>query len=183
MKKASSLLKTAWLLIATTACFAFVQNVIAKEIAQFFEFDTAGRPNKINWQTEPGVRYDLLTSMDMDVWTRVDGYPLTADGETMGHSFNFGPKGFFRIGSIDDGFTLISAGNFRMGDTFAEGATWELPVHTVTISAFYMAKHETTTELWDTVRAWGLNNGYTDLPVGNGSLPSKGANYPVHLVS
>ena len=40
-----------------------------------------------------------------------------------------------------------------------------------------------TKELWDTVRAWGLNNGYTDLPVGNGSSASKEANHPVHSIS
>ncbi|MEZ5302542.1 MAG: hypothetical protein R3F11_18190 [Verrucomicrobiales bacterium] len=47
------------------------------------------------------------------------------------------------------------------------------------VSAFYMARHETTTALWDEVRAWGLNNGYSDLPAGGG----KGANHPVHSVS
>ena len=87
------------------------------------------------------------------------------------------------VGFAPDGFALIPAGTFTMGDTFAEGATWERPVHTVNVSAFYMAKHETTTELWESVRAWGLHHGYTDLPAGNGLLASKGGSHPVHLVS
>jgi formylglycine-generating enzyme required for sulfatase activity len=46
-----------------------------------------------------------------------------------------------------------------------------------------MAKYETTKELWDEVRTWGAANGYTDLPVGNGSSASKGANHPVHTIN
>ncbi len=46
------------------------------------------------------------------------------------------------------------------------GSSDERPVHSVYVSAFYMGKYEVTKELWDTVRAWGLNNGYTDLPGG-----------------
>jgi formylglycine-generating enzyme required for sulfatase activity len=76
-------------------------------------------------------------------------------------------------------FSLIPAGNFQMGDTFAELATNERPVHTVNVSDFYMAKHETTKALWDEVRAWGSTRGYTDLPSGGG----KGALHPVHSVS
>lgn len=174
------LLRTVRSLVTTTACFAVL---VAQEIPQSFEFDTTGRPNRINWQTEPGVRYDLLTSIDMGVWTRVTGYPLEAEGLSMGHSFDLGPKAFFRIGSIDEDFAFIPAGNFQMGDSFTEGSTWERPVHTVNVSAFHMARHETTTELWEDVRAWGLDNGYTDLPAGNGSLASKGENHPVHLVT
>jgi formylglycine-generating enzyme len=56
-------------------------------------------------------------------------------------------------------------------------------VHTVQVSAFYMGKYEVTKELWDEVRAWGLMNGYTDLPVGNGSYASKGAHHPVHSIA
>jgi formylglycine-generating enzyme required for sulfatase activity len=53
----------------------------------------------------------------------------------------------------------------------------------VQVSAFYMGKYEVTKELWDEVRAWGLMNGYTDLPVGNGSSVSKGTNHPVHSIA
>ncbi len=39
---------------------------------------------------------------------------------------------------------LIPAGSFEMGDHFNEGDTWERPVHTVTLDAFYMDIHEVT---------------------------------------
>jgi len=84
---------------------------------------------------------------------------------------------------ISSEFALIPAGSFQMGDPFAEGWDDERPVHTVNVSAFYMAKYETTKELWDSVRTWGVSNGYTDLRAGNGSYASKGANHPVHSVS
>ena len=86
-----------------------------------------------------------------------------------------------------DGFALIPAGSFQMGDQSSPlvGYSSELPVHTVTVSGFYMAKYETTKELWDEVRAWGMaaGRGYTDLAAGNGSVASKGANHPVHSIT
>ena len=39
---------------------------------------------------------------------------------------------------------LIPAGSFEMGDHFSEGKEVELPVHTVTLDAFYMDTHEVT---------------------------------------
>jgi len=79
------------------------------------------------------------------------------------------------------GMALIPAGSFSMGNQMAsnEGSSDELPVHTVYVSAFYMDRYEVTKALWDEVRAWGLTNGYTDLPVGGG----KAANHPAYYVT
>ncbi len=79
------------------------------------------------------------------------------------------------------GMVLIPAGEFQMGDTFNEGDSdgRELPVHTVRVDDFYMDKYEVTKELWDTVRAWGLSNGYSDLVAGGGKAPD----HPVHSVN
>ncbi len=82
---------------------------------------------------------------------------------------------------VASGFVLIPAGTFQMGDELDGMA--DASVHTVNVSAFYMAKYETTKELWDEVRAWGLTHNYTDLAVGNGSFASKGANHPVHSIT
>lgn len=83
-----------------------------------------------------------------------------------------------------EGFSLIPAGSFMMGDATGEGYdSPELPVHSVYVSAFYMAKYETTKEMWDSVRAWGVANGYTDLAVGNGNYATKGAFHPVHSIT
>ena len=75
---------------------------------------------------------------------------------------------------------LIPAGSFAMGDSFAEGYSDERPVHTVTISAFYMDKYEVTKALWDEVAAWAAAHGY-DIGPGNG--PGKEADHPIYYVS
>lgn len=74
---------------------------------------------------------------------------------------------------------LIPAGSFEMGDAFAEGYAHELPVHEVTVSAFYMGKTEVTMGQWDEVYQWATNNGYGFTNQGAG----KGANHPVHTVN
>jgi sulfatase modifying factor 1 len=96
----------------------------------------------------------------------------------------------FRVTASDtppapEGFALIPAGSFQMGDQSNPlvGYNYERPVHSVYVSAFYMGKYEVTKEEWNMVRAWGLNNGYTDLAAGNGSYASKGANHPVHSIT
>ena len=80
------------------------------------------------------------------------------------------------------GMVQIPAGNFQMGNALSasgDGSSSELPVHTVYVSAFYMDRYEVTKQLWDDVRAWGLSNGYTDLPVGSG----KAASHPVQSIT
>lgn len=42
-----------------------------------------------------------------------------------------------------------------------------------------MAKYEVTKALWDEVRTWGITNGYTDLPTGDG----KEADHPVQEIN
>ena len=63
--------------------------------------------------------------------------------------------------NLPAGMMPIPAGNFQMGDSFGEGNTYELPLHTVYLSAFYMDKYEVTKAKWRDVRAWALNNGYS----------------------
>jgi formylglycine-generating enzyme required for sulfatase activity len=49
------------------------------------------------------------------------------------------------MAEVPDGMTLIPTGDFVMGDAFdPEGGSNELPVHTNTISAFYMDETEVT---------------------------------------
>jgi len=66
-----------------------------------------------------------------------------------------------------------------MGDTFGDGYSDELPVHTVTVSAFYMGETEVTKTQWDTVHGWAVTNGYAFENAGLG----KAGNHPVHSVS
>jgi formylglycine-generating enzyme required for sulfatase activity len=72
----------------------------------------------------------------------------------------------------------IPAGPFTMGRTSGDTDTDAPPVN-VTVSQFYMGKCEVTKAEWDEVRAWAVNNGYTDLAIGEG----KASNHPVHTIS
>ncbi len=77
------------------------------------------------------------------------------------------------------GMVLIPAGPFRMGDAFTEGDADERPVHTVTVSAFYMDQYEVTKALWNEVHAYATGQGYSfDNPGA-----AKGNSHPVHTVN
>jgi hypothetical protein len=70
------------------------------------------------------------------------------------------------------------------GMTYIRGGTNagtdpDFGAYSLTVESFHMDKYEVTKALWDEVRAWGLTNGYTDLPAGGG----KAADHPVHAVS
>lgn len=79
-----------------------------------------------------------------------------------------------------EGMVLIPAGSFRMGDSFGDGYSMELPVHEVYVSGFYMDRYEVTKGLWDNVSTWAAAHGY-DISPADGS--GKGPNHPVSNVS
>jgi len=72
------------------------------------------------------------------------------------------------------GMVRIPAGPFTMGAD-PDGGT---PV-TATLSAFHLAIHEVSFSQWQPVYFRAKENGYTDLPSGNGKEP----NHPVHSVN
>jgi formylglycine-generating enzyme len=84
-----------------------------------------------------------------------------------------------RTASTPSGMVLIPAGSFTMGDTFSEGNSAELPLHTVYVSAFFMDRNEVTKALWDDVYQWATNHGYSFDNAGLG----KAANHPVHTIN
>lgn len=104
------------------------------------------------------------------------------------HRFYSGPtsQGYlsgFRLARsiIPGGLVFILTGPFPMGDQSSPrvGDTNELPVHTVQVPGFYLAKYEVTKALWDEVRTWGQAHGYTDLADGQG----RAVNHPVNMIS
>ena len=60
------------------------------------------------------------------------------------------------------GMAYIPGGTFQMGNCMdpAEGGANELPVHTVTVSSFYMDKTLVSGGLWISVCLWASTNGY-----------------------
>ena len=80
------------------------------------------------------------------------------------------------------GFSVIPAGRFVMGDQsiHGEGYSPELPIRTVYVSGFYMAKREVTKAQGDVVAAWANSHSY-DITVAGGE--GKAASHPVQRVS
>ncbi|HOX01413.1 MAG TPA: formylglycine-generating enzyme family protein [Verrucomicrobiota bacterium] len=86
---------------------------------------------------------------------------------------------FYRVRGEPADMVLIPAGEFQMGDTFGEGDSDELPVHTVYVSAFYMDRTEVTAAQWDEVYQWAIGHGYSFDFEGSGKAPT----HPVHTVN
>ncbi len=83
-----------------------------------------------------------------------------------------------RVTAMDD-MALIPAGPFQMGTNFTDDGTSAQPNHTVTLSAFFMDKHEVTSQQWQDVYIWATNNGYAFTNPGAGKVP----NHPVQMVN
>ena len=64
------------------------------------------------------------------------------------------------------GTVYIPAGVFQMGDSFSEIGPDSLPLHNVTLDAFFVDRFEVTKELWQSVQAWSNSHGY-DITVGS----------------
>ncbi len=76
------------------------------------------------------------------------------------------------------GMVYIPAGVFQMGDNFGEMDTDTLPLHNVTLDAFFMDRFEVTKELWQSVQAWSIGHGYS---ISAGSYFAAG--HPVQSIS
>jgi formylglycine-generating enzyme required for sulfatase activity len=75
------------------------------------------------------------------------------------------------------GMVLIPAGSFQMGDAI-DGMSESMPVHPVTVNAFYLDQYEVTKALWDEVYTWATAHGYSFDYAGAGMA----ANHPVQDV-
>jgi formylglycine-generating enzyme len=93
---------------------------------------------------------------------------------------------FYRVAALavstppPGGMVLIPAGSFTMGNCMAygEGYSYELPLHTVNVSAFYMDTNLVSYTLWTNVYQWATNHGYSFTNAGSG----KAASHPVQTV-
>lgn len=105
-----------------------------------------------------------------------------------GTSFSAAVPMFYRVVMTTNppptGMVLIDAGKFTMGNTYTNesGFPWyadETPVHTVSVSSFYIDRYEVSKALWDEVYSWATANGYSfTLP---GSAPAQ--DHPVTSVN
>ena len=77
------------------------------------------------------------------------------DGKGSGKAADFGKDTTFYVGDVPVAMVFVHGGTFTMGCTSEQGEdcyskewTLERPAHNVTLSGFYIAKYETTENLW-----------------------------------
>ena len=73
---------------------------------------------------------------------------------------------------------FIPAGRFAMGDSFNEGYSDELPVHTVTLDSFYMGKYEVTNRQYCDYLKSALSQGLITITSGVVYQAGSGTSYP-----
>ena len=131
-------------------------------------------------------RVEYSTNLSLPTWLVLTNLTVTASPySVLDSTAPPTPRRFYRVSALVPltNMALIPAGAFQMGDAL-DGIS-DAPVHTVTLSAYYMDKYPVTKALWDTVYAWGVAHGYTFENPGSqlsGVNYSKGANHPVHSV-
>ena len=126
------------------------------------------------------------TNLDQSSWVVLTSLVVTQSPYSLTDTVSLAaPRRFYRVleipivtNAVPAGMVLIPAGTFEMGDTFSEGAYYELPLHSVYVSAFYMDKFEVAKGLWDLVKNWSLTNGYSFDYAGSG----KAASHPVQSI-
>jgi len=135
----------------------------------------AGSRRRVEWSAtlQPSARWQTLTNVTLgkESAVLVDLAPV-------------GSTRFYRVITVVgvvgvESMSFIPAGAFQMGDAFAEATSNELPIHTVTLSAYYIDRYEVTKTLWDSVKSWADVNGYGF----DNSGESKGSNHPVHSIN
>jgi len=77
---------------------------------------------------------------------------------------------------------FVPGGSFQMGDTVGNGSDYERPVHTVTLSAFYMGKYVVTQKEWYDVMGTTIRQ-QRDMVGKSEQLYGEGDNYPMYYVS
>jgi formylglycine-generating enzyme len=111
-------------------------------------------------------------------WTPLTNFTLISSPQLLLDLESSGaPHRFYR--ALSTNMALIPAGSFQMGSTLPEAYSYEQPVHSVYISAFWIDRTEVTKTLWDSISTYAYTNAYTFDNIGSGKAPS----HPVHTVN
>ena len=156
-------------------------------VAQEFEIKAIENDGTIRWQLLDGHVYTVQTREGLaGLWEPVppeEQWPITTAEWLVngGVGWPMVAQRFYRVmaepsACPPEGMVLIPAGTFTMGDSTGDGYSNELPLHAVTLSAFYMGVTQTTKEQWDEVYDWAVSREYSFDNAGSG----KGATHPLH---
>ncbi|MCB5246731.1 MAG: formylglycine-generating enzyme family protein [Candidatus Cloacimonetes bacterium] len=129
----------------------------------------------LTWPAVPGaVSYKVYSAVSPDL-----AFSEDFSGSFAGSSWTTpvnDPRRFYYVTSVGSGspagFVYVPGGTFNMGDTHGGGLGEELPVHSVTLSPYYIGITEVTQAEWQTVMGSNPASSY-----------GVGDNYPVYNVS
>jgi formylglycine-generating enzyme len=181
MKTRSS--KSLRFLFASGAALWIVAPWITADEARFFRVVgptittiTAFTPDGcITWtNAQPGTDYTVQTARSLpgpSNW--VDFIQIPVSNSVVTHRL-YDPH-------PPSDMAFIPAGSFTMGNCMDtnEGKAYELPLHTVYVSALYMDRYKVTKALWDEVKGWNAGNGYGYINAGAG----KASLHPVQRIN
>jgi formylglycine-generating enzyme required for sulfatase activity len=131
-----------------------------------------------------------VARMDTGAWSKLENSPLAEGWVYYDWAFAYGQDAdaWYWLNddlpwevNMDDGAWGrfgIPAGMARIPAGTNAGSDPDYGAYSLTVDSFHIDKHEVTKALWDEVRAWGVVNGYGDLPAGEG----KAADHPVQMV-
>jgi hypothetical protein len=91
-----------WFLVGMTFSFVAMGQLRPELLLLPVETNTVQR--ELLWSTEPGIRYELQSSTNLETWTTVDGFPTEAAALAQQHVLELqnSPKGFFRVLALDE---------------------------------------------------------------------------------
>ena len=118
-----------------------------------------------------------------NVWLWLTNVTMSANPQSVADATSaVTGRRFYRAAWVPTNVVLVPAGSFTMGDTLgdaaANGWTWELPTHTLYVSAFYVDQNLVTSNQWYAVKSWSSGNGYSYDNAGQG----KAGNHPVQFL-
>ncbi len=117
------------------------------------------------------VKEDATTETNLTLKAKPAETPTAGNTvATQSNSSSASNNGTFTVNGVTFKMVRVEGGTFRMGSSDSEADSDEQPVHSVTLSGYYIGETEVTQALWEAV-------------MGNNPSRFKGANLPVEQVS
>lgn len=91
-----------------------------------------------------------------------------------------------KVAGVEFDMVYVKGGTFRMGATSEQGNNYdsdECPVHAVTLSDYYIGRHEVTQGLWKTVMGTTIEQQRAKSTYDGSGLVGVGDDYPMYYVS
>ncbi len=106
-----------------TGCCLFLAGLslfaepLVRPVMGLYSVETNAAQKEVAWSTQPGLRYELQVSTNLQTWVRVDGFPTEAEALAQQHriELSVASKRFFRVRIIDQQPPVITPRNPASG--------------------------------------------------------------------